>query len=137
LAHIDVDVDPDLIALADRARFKRVVGNLVGNAVEHGREPIEVRARREGAQVVIQVRDHGPGIDRADLDRVFDRFFKVDPGRSRRGSGLGLAIAREHARGQGGDVHVDSGNGDGTCFTFSLRAAPELEHESGGLVTTG
>jgi two-component system sensor histidine kinase MtrB len=132
---VDVDVEPELFALADRARFKRVLGNLVANAVEHGRAPIEVRAWRDGDRVRIDVRDNGPGIERVDLERVFDRFFKADTSRSRRGSGLGLAIALEHARGQGGDLRVVSGDGNGTCFTFWLRAAMQVDRDGDGLVT--
>jgi signal transduction histidine kinase len=56
---------------------------------------------------------------------VFDRFYKADPGRSRRGSGLGLAIARQHAQAQGGTLTAANDPDGGACFTFTLPAAPD------------
>jgi two-component system sensor histidine kinase MtrB len=117
-----VDVPTELVVLADRARFKRVLGNLVDNAVEHGGGHVTVRAVRDGDTVAISVTDHGDGLDPGDLDRVFDRFYKRDRSRSGRGAGLGLAIALEHARAQGGSLHAGNADEGGARFTFVLRA---------------
>jgi signal transduction histidine kinase len=72
------------------------------------------------------VKDTGPGIPPADRLHIFDRFYRVDKGRSRRegGSGLGLAIVRELTEVMGGDVRVESTEGDGARFTISLPGVP-------------
>jgi two-component system sensor histidine kinase MtrB len=122
-ASVEVDADADLYVLADRVRFRRVLANLVTNALDHGEGLVTVSARRAGDVVVIDVADRGPGIRPEDAERVFDRFFKCDVSRSNRGSGLGLSIARESARMQGGDLAVTNPGTGGACFTFTLPAA--------------
>ena len=121
-AAVRVDAPGELFMLADRARFKRVVANLVGNATEHGGDTVEIEAHREGSRVVITVSDRGPGIDVDHLDRVFDRFYKGDPARSAAGSGLGLAIALENARLQGGSITARNRDGGGATFRFDVAA---------------
>jgi signal transduction histidine kinase len=106
----------------------RCVFNLVDNAIKysgHGTETV-VSVRSAGPRVELSVKDTGPGIPPADRLHIFDRFYRVDKGRSRRegGSGLGLAIVRELTEVMGGDVRVDSVEGDGARFTISLPAAP-------------
>ncbi|MFP5326939.1 MAG: sensor histidine kinase, partial [Acidimicrobiia bacterium] len=135
-APVHLDADDDVFMLADRARFKRVVGNLLDNARTYGGDGVEVRGYQDGDRVVVEVHDRGPGIDEADLERVFDRFFKGDHSRSTGGSGLGLAIALENARLQGGHLSAHNLEGGGACFSFTLRAAPatccaEGEHGAG------
>jgi signal transduction histidine kinase len=120
---IVLDVDPDLAVHADRARFRRVVSNIVSNAVRHGGGDVTIRAHRSGAVAAIEVTDRGPGLRPESLDRIFDRFHKEDTARSAAGSGLGLAIALEHARAQGGDLRAANRPGGGACFTFTLPAA--------------
>jgi two-component system, OmpR family, sensor histidine kinase SenX3 len=73
----------------------------------------------------VAVRDHGIGIPSRDLERVFERFYRVDRARSRQtgGTGLGLAIVRHVAQNHGGDVTVESHEGEGTTFTLFLPAA--------------
>jgi two-component system sensor histidine kinase MtrB len=116
-----VTVRPEPIQLvSDRSRVDRIVANLIGNALEHGGGEVEVRARIEGEAITVEVADRGPGIEPADLDRVFDRFFRGDPARSGPGSGLGLAIARENARLLGGDVVATSEVGVGSTFALRL-----------------
>jgi len=110
----------------DRRRFDVIVANLVGNALSHGRPPVEVTASIQrnglgGTQLAMEVRDHGPGLPAATIPHVFDRFYKADNARARSGgSGLGLAIAWENARLHGG--HIEAGNhpGGGAVFTVSL-----------------
>lgn len=108
----------------DRAGFERVVGNLVDNAHRHGAPPIEARASVWSDRLELVVADRGPGLAPADLDRVFDRFYKVDPARAAAGSGLGLAIARSHARRMGGDLNVTPRVGGGLEFTFWMQVIP-------------
>jgi two-component system sensor histidine kinase MtrB len=108
---------------ADPRRLDAVVGNLVGNALEHGGPPVRVTVSAGPSEVLLAVSDGGPGIPPEHLDHVFDRFYKADPSRSRAkggGSGLGLAIARENARLHGGDITVSSEPGRGTTFTCRL-----------------
>ena len=120
---IAVDVEPGLEVTADRARFRRVVTNLVSNALRHGGGDVAIRARRAGATTVIEVTDRGPGIRPESLERIFDRFHKEDTARSRTGSGLGLAIALQHARAQGGELKAANRAGGGARFTFTLPGA--------------
>ena len=129
---VHVEVDDDVHVCADRARFRRVVGNLVHNALHHGGDGVVVRGRRQGDRVVIEVVDRGPGIDDVDLDRVFDRFFKGDVSRSGGGTGLGLSIALANARLQDGTLTAHNAEGGGACFAFTLPAA--LAPEAGALV---
>jgi two-component system, OmpR family, sensor histidine kinase SenX3 len=86
---------------------------------------VEVSARTDGVDVVIRVQDHGIGIPKADLERVFERFYRVDQARSRTtgGTGLGLAIVRHVATNHEGDVRVDSRLGEGSTFELALPSA--------------
>jgi two-component system sensor histidine kinase MtrB len=106
--------------VSDRNRVDRIVANLIGNALDHGQPPVEVRIARDGSRAVVEVVDAGPGIAKEHLDHVFDRFYRADPARSGPGSGLGLAIARENARLLGGDVEVSVETGAGTRFRVTV-----------------
>ncbi|MDQ4069198.1 MAG: HAMP domain-containing histidine kinase [Actinomycetota bacterium] len=119
---------PDLDVLADRVRFRRVLSNLVTNAVEHGGGQVEIVWRPEGDMVALDVLDNGPGLGHGDVERVFQRFHKGDASRARGGAGLGLAIALEHARAQGGSLEAANRDGGGARFTFRLPAAPPSGH---------
>jgi two-component system phosphate regulon sensor histidine kinase PhoR len=83
---------------------------------------VSVGARAEGGRVVIEVRDQGIGIPARDLPRVFERFYRVDKARSRElgGTGLGLAIVRHIAMAHGGEVSVESWEGEGSTFRITL-----------------
>ncbi|MCP9884118.1 GHKL domain-containing protein [Synechococcus sp. ATX 2A4] len=105
----------------------RLVSNLLLNAV-HYTPPggtISVSLRRERHQVVLQVEDSGTGISTADQQRIFDRFFRSDPGRSRQrgGTGLGLSIVAAIVRRHHGQISVASKLGSGSAFTVKLPAA--------------
>ncbi|MFG3018898.1 sensor histidine kinase [Streptomyces sp. NPDC048254] len=118
LVHVDSDGS---VVQGLRYALERAVGNLLENAAKFdpdGREPIEVRIRA-GAVVVS---DRGPGIDTADLPRVFDRFHRADTARGLPGSGLGLAIVREVARVHGGTVSAARRAGGGAMVGFSVAA---------------
>ncbi len=118
--------DP-LWAVGDADRTRHVLLNLASNAVRYTtRGSVAFALHRNGGTVGVSVQDTGPGIAPQHLERIFDRFFRIDESRRRAsgGTGLGLAIARLLARLQGGDVTVESAIGHGTTFTLSLPAAP-------------
>lgn len=130
-AALDVDACADDVVWAEPARLRRIIGNLLDNALTHGRPPVRFVVRRAGPTIIIEVADDGPGVPDAELPRLFDRFYKRDAARSSTGSGLGLAIAREHARAQSGDLVAVNQAGRGTVFVLSLPAASadEGDHE--------
>lgn len=103
--------------------LRRVLANLVENAVRHARTAVSVTAHEDGRRVVVEVSDDGAGIPRADRERVFERFTRLDEGRARDagGSGLGLAIAREVARRDGGDVELDESAAGGLTARLLVR----------------
>lgn len=106
----------------DAPRVSTIVGNLVANAVTHGRPPLAVGVQNVGAQVRIVVSDAGDGVPASARDRVFDRFVQADDSRHGPGSGLGLAIARGNARLLGGDIRPDADN-----RTFAVRLPRDLQ----------
>jgi two-component system sensor histidine kinase BaeS len=113
-----------LEAHADRVRLRQVISNLVSNAVRHTPDggSVVLRSRVEGGDLVVEVADSGTGIDPADLDHVFDRFWRADKSRNRQtgGSGLGLAIVRKLTESHDGSVSVASTPGHGSVFTVRL-----------------
>ena len=123
---ITVDVPDGLAVLGDPDALDHVVQNLVDNAVVHGGGTVRVAARRDGAAVRLTVADDGPGIPAEHQARIFERFYRVDAGRSRArgGSGLGLAIVQQQLAAMGGTVTVASAAGEGTTFTVTLDQGP-------------
>lgn len=104
-------------------RIRRILQNLLGNALDHGEgRPIVVHVDSDMNAVAIAVRDYGVGMSPVQLERVFDRFWRADPSRQRStgGTGLGLAIATEDAQLHGGYIDVWSVLGEGTCFRVTL-----------------
>jgi two-component system, OmpR family, sensor histidine kinase SenX3 len=125
------------VVRGDRRQLASAVGNLVENAVKYS-DPggsVQVRVRSSDGFGEIAVIDEGPGIPRQDLDRIFERFYRVDRARSRTtgGTGLGLSIVRHVAGNHGGTVTVESTEGDST--TFLLRI-PLADPNRGGAATT-
>ncbi len=107
----------------DARRIRRIVTNLLGNAIEHGEgRPIVVSVDSTATAVALAVRDSGIGMTADDSQRVFDRFWRADPSRKRTigGTGLGLAISLEDAVLHGGDLEVWSEPGAGSCFRLTL-----------------
>lgn len=115
----------------DPRRMERIMANLVGNAIDHGGGAAEVRITSGSGFATIEVSDHGPGIPRESMARIFDRFAKADAARSGSGSGLGLAIARENAHLLGGDIEVRSEPGAGSTFTVRIPVDEPLHGGDG------
>ena len=119
---------PELRVLADPAGVQKVLRNLLHNAIKftHPQGSLRVLAHREGDNMIIQIADTGIGIPARDLPRIFERFYKVDRARTAggsRGTGLGLAIAKHIVEGHGGRIWVESVEGKGSTFSFTLPAA--------------
>ena len=107
----------------DPRRVRRIVRNLLGNAIEHGEgRPIVVTVDSDQQAVAVSVRDFGMGMKPQDVERVFDRFWRADPSRTRTigGTGLGLSIALGDARLHGGELAVWSEPGRGSHFVLTL-----------------
>ena len=107
----------------DARRIRRILQNLLGNAIDHGEGlPIDVYVDSDADTVAIAVRDHGIGMTAIDMARVFDRFWRADPSRQRTtgGTGLGLAISLEDATVHGGLLDVWSEPSHGSCFRLTL-----------------
>ena len=123
--NVELDCDPALTAQANVALLEQAVVNLIDNAIKYS-EPesqVQVQGRSADAEVVVSVIDRGCGIEREHLPRLFERFYRVDKGRSRKlgGTGLGLAIVKHIIKAHHGQVAVESTPGKGS--TFSIRVA--------------
>ena len=120
-------VPAELVIGGDERQLVSAVVNLLENAVKYSdeRSAVEVRTRAEGGWVDIVVADHGVGIPAKDLERVFERFYRVDRARSREtgGTGLGLSIVRHVATNHGGEITVESQEGIGSTFTLRLPSS--------------
>jgi signal transduction histidine kinase len=110
---------------ADEDKIEQVLTNLVENAVKYGSpQGLRIEVGPDGADMVaVTVRDQGPGIAANDLPHVFDRWFQREHGRPT-GTGLGLWISKGIVEGHGGDLTVESAEGEGAAFTFTLPAVP-------------
>jgi two-component system, OmpR family, sensor kinase len=114
----------------DDSRLRQVTGNLLANARVHTPPgtPVHVVVTTTGEKVRLEVADEGPGIDPENRDRLFERFYRADPARSRGsgGSGLGLAIVAAVVEAHHGEVRVDEPPGGGARFVVELPAAPQF-----------
>ena len=125
---LTADVPDDLGVEADGERIHQVLFNLVDNAVRFTPPggAVTIRAWRDDDRVQIEVHDTGVGVAAEHLPRLFERFYRADPARSRDdggGTGIGLAIARSIVEGHGGRITATSRPGNGATFTFDLPAA--------------
>lgn len=124
---LETDIGDDCCVHGDRTLLHRLLCNLIENAIRYtppgGR--VAVRAGREDGLCRISVSDTGIGIDPADIDRIFDRFYRAEGSRSRGtgGTGLGLSICRRIAELHGGTIAAESEMGKGTVVTVALPAA--------------
>ena len=123
---VDLDAERGIVAPLDPRRLDVILANLIGNALKHGGSPVRVSVRTEDDELVIAVRDHGPGIPEEVLPHVFDRFYKASASRPKSdGSGLGLSIAMENALIHGGSITAansvgEDGTVDGAVFVLRL-----------------
>jgi two-component system phosphate regulon sensor histidine kinase PhoR len=127
---LNVSIPADVDVLADPQGIRKVLTNLLHNAIKFTNAPgcVEVRAQRRGDNVEFAISDTGIGIPAADLPRIFERFYKVDRARARgqgelRGTGLGLAIAKHIVEAHGGRIRAESQEGKGSTFYFTLPSA--------------
>ncbi len=120
---------PDLPVLADPDAMNQVFGNLIENALKYGKggKRVLVGARQIGSEVEFFVQDFGPGIASEHLERIFERFYRVDKARSRDfgGTGLGLAIVKHIVQAHGGRAWAESELGAGAAFHFTLPLAAQ------------
>jgi two-component system sensor histidine kinase SenX3 len=125
-----------LLVYGDREQLAGALANLIANALQYSpaRTRVALAARSAGDVVEISVTDQGIGIPESDLDRIFERFYRVDPARSRAtgGTGLGLSIVRHVVSNHGGEVTVWSREGAGS--TFTLRLPRHVATASGGVL---
>ena len=130
---LDLQADvPQFYVHADRSRVRQVLRNLIENGIAYTSSgSVRCRVQRRLDKVRIEVVDTGQGIDEDHLDRIFERFYRVDPDRSREsgGTGLGLSIVKQILQAHGEDIHVESTKGRGTRFWFELPYEPEPEPE--------
>jgi two-component system phosphate regulon sensor histidine kinase PhoR len=121
---VTVDVEEGLCAKVHPEAMERALTNLIDNAVKYspGNTTVTVRGRGEEGRVVLEVMDQGPGIEPGHLERVFERFYRVDAVRSRElgGTGLGLSIVKHAAQAHGGSVEAKSAPGKGSRFSIVL-----------------
>ncbi len=113
--------------MADKFRIRQVLVNLITNSIKYGKENgfTEISLNYLNDDVVVEIRDNGMGIETQHLPRLFERFYRIDKGRSREqgGTGLGLAIVKHIIEAHEKSIKVDSELGKGTLFTFSLTAS--------------
>lgn len=129
-----------LVVQGDTQQLTMAVGNLVENAVNYSppHTKVAVVVRRLGDRVEVAVTDQGLGIAEDEVERIFERFYRIDPARSRAtgGTGLGLSIVKHIAAAHGGEVHVWSVPGTGSTFTLSLPFDPARSGPTSGTTTT-
>lgn len=122
---VEVAEEP-LLVRGDVEGLRRIVGNLVDNAVKYTPAGgwVRVRALRSADDVIVEVEDNGIGIPEGARERVFERFYRVDPGRSRAagGTGLGLSIVKHLVAALDGDVEVEASASGGSLFRVRLQA---------------
>jgi len=121
---VELDCSEGLVGVFNVRLVEQAVTNLIDNAVKYSEagSSVMISARRVGHVTEIAVRDHGVGIEAQHLDRLFERFYRVDKARSRKlgGTGLGLAIVKHIALAHGGTVRVESAPGRGSTFTLKI-----------------
>ena len=117
---IAVDAEPGVALAGDRLRLEQAVGNLVENALRHGRGTIRLVATVGARSIDLHVQDEGPGFPAGFLPRAFDRFSRADEERGGGGAGLGLAIVDVVARAHGGSAHAANLGGGGADAWISI-----------------
>ena len=125
--NLNVSASRSFMVNGDKKRIFEVVRNLIGNAIKYGRKEgnVNVGFYDMSNVILIEVSDDGIGIEKKDLPRIFERFYRVDKSRSRMqgGTGLGLSIVKHIIEAHGQTIHVKSAVEKGTTFTFTLEKA--------------
>ena len=135
----ETDVAEEVQVLGDREQLRRVMSNLIGNAVKYLGDKekgiIRIRLKDEGNIIRVDVEDNGIGIAETALPYVFERFYRADASRNSKqgGSGLGLAIAKRIIEEHGGSIRAESKEGEGTTFSFTLKKI-ELAEKKGSMI---
>lgn len=126
---LDAQLVPATYVLCDPHRVQQVLANLIGNAIKFNCKGgfVHVRAERHDMEVVVSVRDSGSGIRQDQVGHIFDRYWKADP-RRQSGAGLGLWIAKAIVENHGGRIWVETAEGAGSTFFFTLPLAEEEVH---------
>jgi two-component system phosphate regulon sensor histidine kinase PhoR len=117
---IESRIDGDAAANVDPDRAQQIFVNLLDNARKHGGTPITVELANENGEAIVRVSDEGPGIPAHELERIFNRFYRVDRSRSQPGTGLGLAIAKHLVVAHGGTIRASNRPGGGATFEVRL-----------------
>jgi len=124
---------PSIFVYADRSRISQVFTNLISNSINYGNENGEtiIRFHEMNNVLLIEVSDNGPGIDKKDLPRLFERFYRVEKSRARNegGSGLGLAIVKHIIETHNHSIQVRSTIGIGCTFSFTLDLSKDKEEK--------
>ena len=132
---LKVEAEDGVVVAADRLVLREAITNVVDNAIKYGPQEssIDIRVHAEGREARLTVADEGPGIAAEHRERIFDRFFRLDEGRSRDegGTGLGLAIAKWAVEVNGGHITVENGANGGSVFRIVLPIGTQitLDHE--------
>ncbi|WP_268475993.1 cell wall metabolism sensor histidine kinase WalK [Bacillus atrophaeus] len=127
--------DRSLYVEIDQDKITQVLDNIISNALKYspegGHVTFSVNVNEEEELLYISVKDEGIGIPKKDMEKIFERFYRVDKARTRKlgGTGLGLAIAKEMVQAHGGDIWADSIEGKGTTVTFTLPYKEEQEDD--------
>ena len=131
---VTTDAPSGFRVLGDQPLLVMALANLISNAIAYSPDgsKVSISRRRRGDNIEIAVTDRGIGIARADQERVFERFFRVDKARSRAtgGTGLGLAIVKHVAANHNGSIRLWSQPGTGSTFTLSIPAYPETDDDA-------
>jgi len=126
---VDLSADDNIFIMGDAVRISQIVRNLLSNAIHHtpDRGSIHVRVTGAAGDGLISVADSGRGIPEVELERVFERFYRIDESRTRQdgGAGLGLSIVRRLAEMHGGNVRAESVVGQGARFVVTIPLASE------------
>lgn len=121
---ISVFSDRDVKMMGNHTLLLRMMMNLVQNAISYGKEHghIDILWKEQGDMIIGEVKDDGIGIDQEDIPKIWDRFYRVDKSRSRENGGTGLGLSMVHfiVAVHGGQIHVESKNGEGTSFIFQF-----------------
>jgi signal transduction histidine kinase len=122
---VTLDLEQSVMGLWDPVRVEQVVANLVSNAMKYGAgKPVRIVLRSTASEAMLSVQDEGPGIDPANRERIFERFFRAPAGDQAGGLGLGLAVVRELVEVMKGTVRVASEPGHGATFVIRLPRRP-------------